>query len=177
MDMDKKVAPREQIVLMVTSLFFPPPRQCFFFPTSRIMSLSIIWGVKTEEERNKEKERKREKWMERKREGKKDCSWRFQSLSLQLHSRLEMQSAKLNHALHDAKLHYSQSCILSEKEKCNSASCNASFLALSPKMQFTVMKVVRLTCNFHQNLSILPKLLKNISGNIVKVIGKWVLYD
>ena len=83
-----------------------------------------------------------------------------------------MQSAKLNDALHDAKLHYSKSCILSEKEKCNSASCTASFLALFPKMQTAGVNIVRLNSNFCQNLIILPKLFNNISGYDVKVIGK-----
>ena len=79
-----------------------------------------------------------------------------------------MQSAKLNNALHDAKLHYSKSCILSGKKSAILHHALHHSLHFFLKMQSTGVNIVRLTSNFCQNLIILPKLFNNISGYDVK---------
>ena len=76
------------------------------------------------------------------------------TITVNCHQELEMQSAKLNNALHDAKIALFQIMHFVRKEKCNSASCTASFLALFLKMQSTGVNIVRLTSNFCQNLII-----------------------
>ena len=82
--------------------------------------------------------------------GLENCRWpgRYHTLQRNVGGRrLEMQSAKLNDALHDAKLHYSQSCILSEKRKVQFLhhALHDSLHFLPPKMQSTGVNIVRLS--------------------------------